>query len=311
MNINNQSFRWIQYHPFIQKAVYLFSIGRNTAFLLHNHSKTALYIWCILSPGLFICPLSAKAGNNDPIGGRSAGLANASVTISDEWSSFNNQAGLGFVTNPTIGLYFENRFQVKEFSMKAGTCVYPLKPASLALSFRHFGYSKYYESKLGLGIGRKFTDYFAMGVQIDFLQTYYAEGYGTYNVLAAEAGLIAIPAKNLTLGFHVFNFTRNNNYSNPEEMIPTNVRLGIAYAIEEKALIALEAEKEMNTNLMIKAGLELNPVDNLFFRLGFATQIEQYSVGIGYRIKKFNADLAFSHNAILGFSPKVSIGFGL
>ena len=195
--------------------------------------------------------------------------------------------------------------------MKAGTFVYPIKPASLALSYRHFGYSKYHESKLGLGIGRKFTNHFAIGLQIDFLQTYYAEGYGTYNALAAEAGIIAIPVKNLTLGFHVFNFTRNNNNSNPEEMIPTNVRLGISFEIEEKALIVLEAEKELQSDIMIKAGLELNPVDNLFFRLGFATQIEQYSVGIGYKIKTFNADLAFSHNAILGFSPKASISFGL
>jgi hypothetical protein len=29
-----------------------------------------------------------------------------------------------------------------------------------------------------------------VGVQIDYLQTYFAEGYGTYNAVAAEAGLL-------------------------------------------------------------------------------------------------------------------------
>jgi hypothetical protein len=106
---------------------------------------------------------------------------------------------------------------------------------------------------------------------------------------------------------HVYNFTRNNNNSKPEERIPTNVRLGIGYKIEDKAAILLEAAKELDSDLMVKAGLELDPVDNLFFRLGFATQIEQYSVGIGYKLKKISADIAFSHNAILGFSPKAGI----
>ncbi|HEX2935141.1 MAG TPA: hypothetical protein VHO72_07290 [Bacteroidales bacterium] len=261
-------------------------------------------LFAIISP---VLPISA--GNNDPVGAKSAGIAHASVTLADEWSSFNNQAGLGYIPKPTIGLYFENRFQVKEFSLKAGTFAYPLKPATLALSYRHFGYSKYHESKVGLGIGRKFTEYFAVGVQIDYLQTYFAEGYGTYNAVAAEAGLLAKPLKGLRIGFHVYNFTRNNNNSLPEESIPTNVRLGISYEIERKATILLEAEKELESNVMIKAGLDLNPVNNLFFRLGFATQIEQYSVGIGYKLKRISADIAFSHNAILGFSPKAGISF--
>jgi hypothetical protein len=177
------------------------------------------------------------------------------------------------------------------------------------LSYRHFGYSKYHESKLGLGIGRKFAEHFAVGVQIDYLQTYFAEGYGTHNAVAAEAGILAKPLKNLSIGFHVYNFTRNNNNSLPEESIPTNVRLGISYEIESKATILIETEKELESDVMVKAGLELVPVNNLFFRLGFATQIEQYSVGIGYKLKKISADIAFSHNAILGFSPKAGISY--
>lgn len=274
-------------------------------FSLNTKQLARYLIYCILCTS--VLPLSA--GSNDPVGAKSAGIAHASVTLTDEWSSFNNQAGLGYIIKPTIGAYFENRFQVKEFSLKAGTFAYPLKPATLSLSYRHFGYSKYHESKLGLGIGRKFTEHFAVGVQIDFLQTYFAEGYGTYNAVAAEAGLLAKPLKNLCIGFHVFNFTRNNNNSLPEESIPTNVRLGISYEIEDKATILLETEKELESDVMVKAGLELVPVNNLFFRLGFATQIEQYSVGIGYKLKKISANIAFSHNAILGFSPKAGISY--
>jgi len=34
------------------------------------------------------------AADNYPVGARSAGVANASVTYADLWSAFNNQAGL-------------------------------------------------------------------------------------------------------------------------------------------------------------------------------------------------------------------------
>jgi hypothetical protein len=267
--------------------------------------KLRAFLICLIS----IYSQALLAGSNDPIGARSAGIGHASVTLTDEWSSFNNQAGLGFLSKPTIGAYFENRFQVKEFSMKAGTFAYPLAPATLAISYRHFGYSKYHESKLGLAVGKKFTNHFAIGVQIDYLQTYFAEGYGTYNAVAAEAGILAKPLKNLSLGFHVYNFTGNNNNSLPEESIPTNIRLGISYEIKEKVLLLLETEKELNSDIMVKAGLELKPIDPLFFRIGFATLIEQYSIGIGYKLKKISADLAFSHNTMLGFSPKAGISF--
>jgi hypothetical protein len=246
---------------------------------------------------------------NGPAGGRSAGISNASVTLKDEWSSFNNQAGLAFIEKPIVGLYFENKYQVKEFSMQAGTFALPLKPATLSLSYRFFGYTKYNDTKIGLGIGRKFTDHFSAGIQINYMQNFFAEGYGTYNALTAEIGLLAEPLQNLNIGFHVFNPTLAKNDASENEVLPTIIRCGISYTIESKASLYLEAEKQLEIKPLFRAGLEITPIENLYFRLGFSTLIEQYSVGIGYKLKKIKADIAFSNNAVLGFSPKASLAY--
>ena len=47
-----------------------------------------------------------RAGNdNYPLGARSAGMATASVVLTDIWSSANNQAGLGYIEQPAAAVY--------------------------------------------------------------------------------------------------------------------------------------------------------------------------------------------------------------
>ena len=98
------------------------------------------FFFCLLWSLNFI---GAIAGNqDDPAGGRSSGLSHASVTLRDGWSCYNNQAGLGYLENPVCGFYFENRYNVKEFSTKAVFIAYPFHPGTVAFNYRHFGYSK-------------------------------------------------------------------------------------------------------------------------------------------------------------------------
>lgn len=257
-----------------------------------------------------ILNISVFADNgNYPAGARSAALSNASVSLNDGWCTFNNQGGLGFLNSPEVGFYFENRFLVKELSMQAGMFAMPFKPGTLAISYRYFGYSRYYESKFGLAYGRKFTKRFAAGVQVNYLQTHIAEGYGNYNALAAEIGLLAQPADHFYIGAHVFNPTMTKHNGFPEERIPTVFRLGISYSFEGKATILFETEKDMVLKPAYKGGIEVQAVDNLFLRGGFSSAYEQYSFGLGYKYRKIVADLAFSRHYVLGFTPHVSIGY--
>lgn len=270
---------------------------------LQKRSLAPIAILC-----LFSVPILAE-NDNYPVGARSSALSNASSTLCDVWSTFNNQAGLAFLKNPTVAFYFENRFLIKEFSTQAGALSIPFKPGAFGVSYRYFGYSKYYEAKFGLAYSRKFTDHFSVGVQVDYLQTHVAEGYGNSNAVAAEIGLLAEPVKNLNVGFHLYNpsgVKRNDPY---EETIPTIVRLGIGYKFEDKASLLFEAEKDLNLEPVYKGGLEIKSFENLYFRGGFSSGYEQYSFGLGYKYRKLTADLAFTRHYFLGFSPHVSLSY--
>jgi hypothetical protein len=254
--------------------------------------------------------ITIKAGNgNYPAGARSSALSNASVTLYDVWGTFNNQAGLAFLKSPVVAFYFENRFLVKEFSMQAGALAIPFKPGTIGVCYRYFGYSKYYEAKFGLAYSRKFTDHFSVGIQVDYLQTHIAEGYGNYNAVTAEIGLLAEPIRNLNVGFHLYNPSKVKSNAPFEEKVPTIMRLGFGYKFDDKASLLLETEKDLDQEPVYKGGLEVKSFENLYLRGGFSSGYEQYSFGLGYKYRKLTADIAFTRHYYLGFSPHVSLSY--
>ena len=90
--------------------------------------KSYLTILCIATA------FFSKAGNEDlPLGARSSGMGNASVSLSDVWSAHHNQAGLGFVRDISAGAYYENRFLLKELSIKGGVVALPVKGGTFGL----------------------------------------------------------------------------------------------------------------------------------------------------------------------------------
>ncbi|MGL4598975.1 MAG: hypothetical protein ACRCYO_15765, partial [Bacteroidia bacterium] len=154
--------------------------------------------------------LAVVAGDNDPLGARSAGFAQSGVALrGDLWSVHNNQAGLAHITTFQAGLFYENRFLLKELSMKAFGAALPTKAGVFGLEASSFGYSQFSQNKLGLAFAKKLGERFSAAVQLDYLQTRIAENYGTGSSIAAELGILAEPVKNLQLGFHVFNITRS------------------------------------------------------------------------------------------------------
>src|SRR5256885_5366971 len=94
---------------------------------------------------LFFCTsFHLLAADNYPVGARSAGVANASVTCSDLWSAFHNQAGLALLKKISAGVYFENKFLLPDLSLKSFAIAVPSsKLGSFALSATMFGGSLY------------------------------------------------------------------------------------------------------------------------------------------------------------------------
>ena len=264
---------------------------------------------------LFCCCLSlAFAGDhNAPAGARSAATGNTSATYKDVWSAFHNQAGLAFIKEPVVGISHEQRFMLSELSLNAAAFALPTKSSgTFALSVSYFGYKLYNEQKVGLAYARKFGDKVSAGVQLDYLGTSIAEGYGTKSAYTVEAGIDVLLVKDLWLGAHIYNPTKAklSDYPNPSgEKIPSVLNLGLNYSFSEKVNIGVQTEKDLDADAIIKAGIEYHPIKQFFLRGGISNNPLLSSFGFGLELQNFVIDIAASYHQDLGFSPHLSLSY--
>ena len=269
--------------------------------IMKNIVSCIVFVACMNS----ICH---AGGDNYPIGARSAGMSTASVVFTDIWSSANNQAGLGYLERPAAAVFYENRLNVKSLSVQSGAFAVPVQATTIGVNYRYFGYSKYNESKFGLAVGKKMGEKFALGVQMDYFHTHIDGDYGNYGVLCGEIGLLCEPVERLFVGAHLFNVSQSKQKVSLDERVPTIMRFGVGYIIQDKATISIETEKNLRMDAVFKAGLEYSPVGDLFLRCGMSTgHMYQYAFGLGYSWKNFTIDMAFSHHKFLGYSPHISL----
>jgi hypothetical protein len=268
-------------------------------------NKLLKYISIFLLIG-FCQNLNAQIGN-DFVGARSAAMGGYNVTFSDVWSTNNNQAGLGFIEDMSAGIYYENRFLLKETSYKACAFVLPVNKGAFGISIASFGYTAYSETKAGLSYGQRFGDKFSLGVQLNYLNTSLTQEYGSKTTITGAIGLIAKLSKELSLGVHVYNPNRSKLAEYNNERVPTIMKLGLDYRFSEKVMLAVSTEKDLDVDAIVNAGLEYHITDILYLRGGISTNPTQYAFGFGMQLKDFKVDLSSSFHQTLGITPGISI----
>ena len=284
-------------------------------FSLKNLIPTILFMQVLL---LLFCGTVLSSNYTVPIGGRSAGIGNTSVTFNDFWSVFNNQAGLAEFNSIAAGFYFENRFLVKELSLRAGAFVIPTKSGVFGVSLNYFGYSKYNEKKIGLAYGRSLSERFSVGVKLDYLSTAIAEDYGNKRMVTFELGIRSQLNENIVIAAHLFNPVRVKLEDEFDERIPTVFKLGISYSLTEQLLFVIETEKDLNFKPLIRGGIEYEIIEQASVRMGYSSipstsGSDNYSIasvytfGFGLKFNKLMIDFSSSLHQILGWSPQVSI----
>jgi hypothetical protein len=266
----------------------------------------------LFSTTVLLMVLRVQAGTEDyPIGARSAAVGNASVTFSDVWSAHHNQAGLGFVRDISAGVHYENRFLMKEISVRGAAVALPIRAGTFGLCITSFGNPNYNENKYSLSFAKSFGDKLSGGIAINYHTTRIAEGYGSSGTAVAEAGFLAKPVKNLSIGAHVFNPTRSKAAEYNDERLPTIIRLGAGYSFSDKVIVAIEAQKDISRKANFKAGIEYKAVKELYLRIGISTEPVQSSFGFGVNLKSFKADISASYHPVLGISPALSLSYSL
>lgn len=261
---------------------------------------------------LLVCTIS-RAGDNPPLGARSLGMAGCGTALTgDLWNAQNNQAGLAFIKDFQAGAFYESRFMVDGLGMKAFATALPTKKGTFGFSMSSLGLGKLYsETKAGISYSKTFGPKFAASMQFDYFNTHIGENYGSSSTFGGEFGLIAIPVKNLTIGFHMFNPTRSKLNAALDERLPVIMRLGTVYHFSDRVFLSVEAEKDVDFKPIIRAGIEYRPIPNFYLRAGAASNPGLMAFGFGIVMKKLRLDIASSFHSQLGFSPSVGLQYGI
>jgi hypothetical protein len=271
---------------------------------------SAFLIFCIT--GTFICHDVFPANDNYPAGTRFSAMGNIGVACPDLWSVSHNQAGLGFYNHLSVGFHHENKFAISEFSLNSVAFTLPTSTGTFGLSYTYFGYSSYHESKIGIGFGKSLNRWFSAGLQLNYLNTYVADETGNLNGMTIEAGIIAKPLQNLSIGFHIYNPTVSSFTGLSEnERIPVIINLGVGYEYGEKLYLGIETLKDLEmAQVSLKAGIEYKLIEHIYIRTGvIISELISHSFGLGFVMKKIRADIAFSHQQIIGYTPHFSVQY--
>lgn len=249
-------------------------------------------------------------GSDFPLGARSAGMGNASVCLTDIWAVHHNQAALVGLEMAGASVYYENRFLLSDLNLQAATFAIPTsKLGTFAVSYSRFGNTLYNQSRYGLAYGKKLFPFLSIGLQLSYLNTHLAEGYGDRHSFVAEIGLLSQITPKLRAGFHAYNLTRTVLSEGNDQRVPMNFRLGLQYDFSKKVRMAVEVEKDLELDPMLKVGIEYLPVEMFAIRIGMGTLPLHMDLGFGLRLKNFHFDIAGSVHPVLGFSPKASLAY--
>jgi hypothetical protein len=262
----------------------------------------------ILIAGLMFCT-SVSAQNFRQIGSRQSGMAYAAVALNDIWAYHNNPGMLGFLQETGAGVYYENRFFLKEFQYQGLVYAQPLKRGTISLGGQYSGFDLYSTSRAGLGYALALSEKLSMGVQINYMNVRQPSYYGTKHGVSGEFGLGVKVTPKWTFAMAINNLTRSRLADFQNERFETIFRVGTLYELSKRVIISTELEKDIAFPLRLKVGVEYHPAEPFYIRAGAAVNATSLALGFGYVIKNLRIDIGSNYVQPLGFHTAASLNF--
>lgn len=259
---------------------------------------------------IFLIPAVAEAQIGFPdAGSRSHAMANTNLTLSDVYSTGNNQAGLAWLDKAAIGVSALQYFGFEDATSLWMLAALPTKSGTFGLSAQYIGDKNFNQTKAGLAYGRKLGEAFSAGIQLDYCHTRVTE-LGTGSSLTFEAGLQFRPTEQLIAAARVFNpVSANMGEAFPEEQLPTLFSVGFAYLPSDKFTLAIEGEQQLNNNLNLKTGFEYRIIEELAIRGGYMSSPSQFTTGFGVYWKDLCIDGGAQFHPQLGMTPSFALQY--
>ena len=231
-------------------------------------------------------------------GGRSAGLANASLTTTDSWSLVNNIGALGSYENTSCFAGYQTRYGVSDLQAFSGGFVHHTRGFTTGAGYYRFGGSLYNQQRIMVGVANK-IQFVSLGAGVSVIQ-YHVESLQTTRKIAVEFGGLAEIVPQLVFGAHIFNLSQ-------DAVVPTVMKAGMSYRPSARLMLNTEIEKDLSSYEVLRVGMEYLPVNPLYIRTGFSTRPFKAAYGLGINWADFLLDYAYGTNGTLGTTHDLSI----
>lgn len=253
--------------------------------------------------------ICVKAGHEkNAHGGRSAAMSFADVCIRDFWSLRNNQAGLAWLQSPAAGIFYENRFGMKELGFQSIGFIYPFSFGTIGITADYYGSDSYHETTTGIAWGMKLHENLSAGVQLDYLTTFIdVEQFNQASSVTFEIGVLYQVNEEIWIGSQIYNPIRQEMESEAYEKVPAVFSLGALFEVSDGLILSAETEKITDKAESYHLGIEYEILKETYARLGISTRESIFSFGFETRINSLKFQLASSMHQALGFSPMASL----
>jgi len=229
------------------------------------------------------------------MGGRSAALGNASSTISDYWSSFNNIAGIAKTKSTAVNFAYAVNPFLPGADRAAAVINLPIGIGAFGAGVFKFGDELYSEQVLAVGYANQFG-LASLGLKVNYIQ-YKAEGFGNQSAISIQFGGIAELTPKVLVGAYISNLNQPQLSTDTNEKLPAILTTGIRFIPEESLTLLLEIEKNLIYKPTFKGGVEYAIHKKVNIRTGFNLNPNSIHGGVGYQSARLIIDYALQYNA--------------
>ena len=251
--------------------------------------------------------VSAQLASRAPVGPRALALGGVSSVFSDEWSIFNNPAGITDTQDLSALFAYRTIFDFAPFNTVSAGVLLPTPLLNAGFSVYRFGDDIFNSQMASLSVARK-TGIIRLGAKFNYLQ-YNIEGFGRKAAFVADMGVLADLTPELTFGAHIYNFTQSSISTDNREKVPTIISLGIAYSPNDAVTLVIEGEKDIDLDPDLKLGLEYQIIEAVKARTGFSTLTNTHSFGAGLQLSRFGLDYGIRIDRQLGHTHNFGLTF--
>lgn len=242
------------------------------------------------------------------MGARATALGYTSSCLHDEWSLFNNIAGISSLDQTTVAFAYDAVPAIGSFNRMAALVSSRTKIGTVAVGAFKFGDDLYNEQIITSGISSK-LGIASLGVKVNYIQ-YNALGFGSKGVVSLSFGGIASLTPMLDIGAHIQNINQPVISSvDKEEHLPTTLTAGFAVKPSTKLLLTSEIEKRLDIEAVWKSGIEYQFNKKFAFRTGFNVHPDAAFFGIGFTPEKLSLHYAMEYDFQIGLSHQASVTY--